>query len=158
MIKQNFCLVGIDNDFIDFIKRNSSLFAGYFSNNHRYYKSISKKKRLGDHILKKWIIVKRKLNPSVILTIDDGKIREESFSRRIKIKPLHRVVYKNFEFIVIDGKSKDKTLEILAKYSDDKSVLDQETDPQKQRLALLERNSLNQEKKQMTNKLIEEMI
>ena len=29
----------------------------------------------------------------------NGKIRQESFSRRIKIKPLHRVVYKNFEFI-----------------------------------------------------------
>ena len=29
----------------------------------------------------------------------NGKIRQESFSRRVKIKPLHRVVYKNFEFI-----------------------------------------------------------
>ena len=84
MIKQNFCLVGIDNDFIDFIKRNSSLFVGYFSNNHRYYKSISKKKRLGDHILKKWIIVKRKLNPSVIVTNDDGKIREELMKKIFK--------------------------------------------------------------------------
>ena len=29
----------------------------------------------------------------------NGKIRQESFSRRVKIKPLHKVVYKNFEFI-----------------------------------------------------------
>ena len=29
----------------------------------------------------------------------NGKIRSESFNRRIKIKPLHRVIYKNFEFI-----------------------------------------------------------
>ena len=29
----------------------------------------------------------------------NGKIRQESFSRRVKIKPLHRAVYKNFEFI-----------------------------------------------------------
>ncbi len=29
----------------------------------------------------------------------NGKMRQESFSRRLKIKPLHRVVYKNFEFI-----------------------------------------------------------
>ena len=29
----------------------------------------------------------------------NGKIRQVSFSRRVKIKPLHRVVYKNFEFI-----------------------------------------------------------
>tara|TARA_B100001248_G_C27009946_1_gene287157 strand:- start:65 stop:424 length:360 start_codon:yes stop_codon:yes gene_type:complete len=40
-------------------------------------------------------------------------------------------------------------LEIQSKYSDDKNVLDQETDPQKQRLALLDRNSINQEKKDM---------
>ena len=31
--------------------------------------------------------------------IVNGKIRQESFNRRVKIKPLHRVVYKNFEFI-----------------------------------------------------------
>ena len=31
--------------------------------------------------------------------IVNGKIRQESFNRRFKIKPLHRVVYKNFEFI-----------------------------------------------------------
>ena len=42
------------------------------------------KKRLGDHILKKWIIVKRKLNPSVIVTIDDGKIREELMKKIFK--------------------------------------------------------------------------
>ena len=29
----------------------------------------------------------------------NGKIRQDSFSRRIKIKPLHRIIYKNFEFI-----------------------------------------------------------
>ena len=40
-------------------------------------------------------------------------------------------------------------LEIQTKYSDDKNVHDQEIDPQKQRLDLLERNSSNQEKKDM---------
>ena len=40
-------------------------------------------------------------------------------------------------------------LEIQTKYSDDKNVLEQETDPQKQRLALLERNCINQEKEDM---------
>ena len=29
----------------------------------------------------------------------NGKIRQDSFNRRAKIKPLHRIVYKNFEFI-----------------------------------------------------------
>ena len=41
------------------------------------------------------------------------------------------------------------TLEIQEKYSDDISVLDKEIDPLKQRLELLERNTLDQEKKDM---------
>ena len=40
-------------------------------------------------------------------------------------------------------------LEIQTKYSDDKNLLDQEIDPQKQRLELLEKNNLSQEKKDM---------
>jgi hypothetical protein len=39
--------------------------------------------------------------------------------------------------------------EIQTKYSDDKNVLDKEIDPHKQRLELLEKNSLNEEKKDM---------
>lgn len=84
MIKKNFCLVGIDNDFVDFIKRNSSLFLGYFSNKDRYYKSVNKKKRLGDHIYKKWIIIKKKSNPAAIITIDDGRVRETLIKKVFK--------------------------------------------------------------------------
>ena len=40
-------------------------------------------------------------------------------------------------------------LEIQAKYNDYENVLDTEIDPQKQRLELLERNNLDQEKKDM---------
>ena len=40
-------------------------------------------------------------------------------------------------------------LEIQTKYSDNKNVLDSEIDPQKERLELLERNNLDQEKKDM---------
>ena len=40
-------------------------------------------------------------------------------------------------------------LEIQAKYSDDKNMIDTEMDPHKQRLELLERNNLHQEKKDM---------
>ena len=39
--------------------------------------------------------------------------------------------------------------EIQTKYSDDKSIIDKEIDPQKQRIELLERNNLDQEKKDM---------
>ena len=40
-------------------------------------------------------------------------------------------------------------LEIQSKYSDEKNSIDTEIDPQKQRLELLERNNLDQEKKDM---------
>ena len=40
-------------------------------------------------------------------------------------------------------------LEIQTKYVDDKNVIETEIDPQKQRIELLERNSLDQEKKDM---------
>ena len=40
-------------------------------------------------------------------------------------------------------------LEIQTKYSNDKNILDLEIDPQKQRLELLEKNNINQEKKDM---------
>ena len=40
-------------------------------------------------------------------------------------------------------------LEIQTKYSDETNALDTETDPQKQRLELLDRNTLDQEKKDM---------
>ena len=39
--------------------------------------------------------------------------------------------------------------EIQSKYSDDKNLIDIEIDPQKQRLELMERNNLDQEKKDM---------
>ena len=40
-------------------------------------------------------------------------------------------------------------IEIQSKYIDDKNVLEKEIDPQKQRIELLERNNLDQEKKDM---------
>ena len=41
------------------------------------------------------------------------------------------------------------TLEIQTKYIDDKNVIEKEIDSQKQRIELLERNNLDQEKKDM---------
>ena len=41
------------------------------------------------------------------------------------------------------------TLDIQTKYPDDRNVLSTEIDPQKERLELLERNNLDQEKKDM---------
>ena len=42
-------------------------------------------------------------------------------------------------------------LDIQAKYNEDKNLIDTEIDPQKQRLELLERNNLDQDKKDMWN-------
>ena len=85
MIKKKFCIIGIDNDFLDFIKRNKSLFSGYYSENNRFYKSIIKKKRLGTHDKKNWLKVKKKINPDVVICIDNGTIREK----------LYKSIYKN---------------------------------------------------------------
>ena len=46
MIKEKFCIIGVDNDYVDFIKRNSSFFIGYFSKKGLFYKSINKKKEV----------------------------------------------------------------------------------------------------------------
>ena len=40
-------------------------------------------------------------------------------------------------------------LEIKTKYNDEKHVIDKEIDPQRQRLEFLERNNIDQEKKDM---------
>ena len=42
-------------------------------------------------------------------------------------------------------------LEIQTKYSDEQNYIDNQIDPQKQRIELLERNNLDQEKKDMWN-------
>ena len=48
------------------------------------------------------------------------------------------------------GENLDKLIiELQTKYSDDKNILEKEIDPQKQRLELLEKNNIGQEKKDM---------
>ena len=84
MIKEKFCIIGVDNDYIEFIKRNSSFFIGYFSKAGLKYKALNKKKRLGDHVLKKWKIIKKRFNPISIITVDNGRIREELFKKIFK--------------------------------------------------------------------------
>ena len=61
------------------------------------------------------IINKRvNLNPkvSIIIVLNSEKYLEETFQSLVNQS------YKNFEVIVIDGKSSDKTLEITRKYKD----------------------------------------
>lgn len=85
MKKKIFCLVGVDNDFLDLIENKFFSFLGYFSKNNKFYNSLDKKKRLGEHNRLSWLKVKNKFNPLVIITIDDSKIREN----------LYKTIYKN---------------------------------------------------------------
>ena len=80
MVKKKFCIIGKDNDFIDLIKRNLTLFLGYFSDKNKIYKSISKKNWLGNHTKNNWLKIKKKYNPDVIIAIDDSLTREKLFN------------------------------------------------------------------------------
>ena len=89
---KKFCLVGVDNDFIDLIQENRRSFIGYFSENKRFYKSINKKNWLGDHTLENWNIIKKKYNPNVLIAVDDNTKREELY------KTIYKKNCKNFIF------------------------------------------------------------
>lgn len=84
MIKNKFCVIGVDNDYIDFIKRNFSFFVGYFSLKNKKYEFISNNKWLGEHNKKNWIKIKKKYNPVVIFAIDDGHTREKLYNKIYK--------------------------------------------------------------------------
>ena len=74
MIKKNFCLVGEDNDFEDFVLDNKKFYLGLFTNFKNKKFSINKK--LGKENLSDWLKIKKKFNPDLFILIDDGKQRE----------------------------------------------------------------------------------
>jgi len=74
MIKKNFCLVGVDNDFEDFVLDNKKFYLGLFTNFKDRKFSLNKK--LGKENLSDWLKVKKKFNPDLFILIDDGKQRE----------------------------------------------------------------------------------
>ena len=102
MVGKKFCLVGVDNDFIDLIEDKSSNFLGYFSEDKKYYSIINRKKRIGDHNLRNWLEIKKKFNPQVFITIDDGVVREKLLTSIYK-KNCKNLLFKN---IVISKSSK----------------------------------------------------
>ena len=83
MISKKFCLVGIDNDFEDLIEDYKNYYLGYFSS--KKTKSYKKKKKLGLENINDWEKIKKKFNPHVFITIDDGVQREK----------LYKKIYKN---------------------------------------------------------------
>ena len=84
MNNKKFCIVGVDNDFIDFIKENYSMFVGYFSKKKKHYDLINKKNWLGEHNGVNWRKIKKKFNPKIIINIDEGKEREKLFKKIYK--------------------------------------------------------------------------
>ena len=74
MIKKNFCLVGVDYDFEDFVLDNKKFYLGLFTNFKNKKFSINKK--LGKENLSDWLKIKKKFNPDLFILIDDGKQRE----------------------------------------------------------------------------------
>ena len=74
MIKKNFCLVGVDDDFEDFVLDNKKFYLGLFTNFKNKKFSINKK--LGKENLSDWLKIKKKFNPDLFILIDDGKQRE----------------------------------------------------------------------------------
>ena len=74
MIKKNFCLVGVDDDFEDFVLDNKKFYLGLFTNFRS--KNFSLNKKLGKENLSDWLKIKKKFNPDLFILIDDGKQRE----------------------------------------------------------------------------------
>ena len=93
MIKKKFCIVGVDNDYFDFIKRNSSFFLGYFSVDNKKYEFIDKKKWLGNHTIFNWLNLKKKYNPTVIFAIDDSYIRAKLYKQIYKLN-CNNIIFK----------------------------------------------------------------
>ncbi len=78
MIKKFFCLVGVEFDFEDLIIDYSRYYLGFFTS--RKNKNYNNKlKKLGKENLKDWLKIKKKFNPDVFITVDDGRERESLY-------------------------------------------------------------------------------
>ena len=93
MIKNNFCLVGVDRDFENLIYENNGFFLGYLTDfKSKRYKSSNKV--LGKERLSDWIKIKKKFNPDVFIVIDEGKTRESLKKKIFKSNVKNLVMYK----------------------------------------------------------------
>lgn len=76
MIKKKFCIVGVDPDFNDLIFDNYKNYIGLITN-FKNKKYLAHNKLLGKENLKDWLKIKKKFNPSVIISINEGAQRKE---------------------------------------------------------------------------------
>lgn len=94
-MNKNFCLVGIDGDFEDLIEANKKYYVGFLSSiKSKSYRN--KKKRLGEENLKDWKKIKKKFNPKVFITIDDGRQREKLYKKIYKDSYSNLIFEKSF--------------------------------------------------------------
>ena len=93
MIKKKFCLVGVEFDFEDLTIDEYNNYLGFFTS--RKNKSYSlKKKKLGKENLNDWKKIKKKYNPDVFITIDNGREREKLYKKIYK-KNYSNLIMKN---------------------------------------------------------------
>ena len=93
MIKKKFCLVGIEFDFEDLILDHYDHYVGFFtSKKNKFYNY--KRKKLGKENFKDWERVKKKFNPDVFITIDNGREREVLYKKIYK---------KNYSNLIFDS-------------------------------------------------------
>ena len=94
-MNKNFCLVGIDSDFEDLIENYKNHYIGFFSS--KKTKSYNnKKKKLGNENLQDWKRIKKKFNPKVFITIDDGRQREFLYKKIYKNNYSNLIFEKSF--------------------------------------------------------------
>jgi len=91
MIKKNFCLVGVEFDFEDLIIDYSRYYLGFFTSRKNKNYNL-KNKNLGKENLKDWLKIKKKFNPDVYITVDNGREREGLY------KNIYKKNYSNLFF------------------------------------------------------------
>ena len=95
MIKNKFCLVGVDMDFDSLIRKYKTKFVGFFSKfNSKKYSSTTKKAYKENFI--EWIKIKKKFNPEVYIVVDEGLEREKLVNKIFK-KNVKNLIIKDAE-------------------------------------------------------------
>ena len=107
MIKNKFCIVGIDNDIEDYLYDNKSKYVGLITN--RKNKNYSIGKKIGNESYADWVKIKKKLNPDVHILIDDGSERETLTNNIFKTNVKNLIFNNSFidRFVIKNIKKKN---------------------------------------------------
>lgn len=105
MIKNKFCIVGIDNDFEEFIIENKGNYLGLISNYKKNYKIT---KRAGKEKITDWLKLKKKYNPNIFIVIDQGKERKSLTDKIYKKNVKNLIMNKTYidKFVMKDLSTK----------------------------------------------------